>query len=52
VMSVPDPARVVVDAGLKSMAFDSGMPVVADDCARCRVLIQLPSKHQHVGQAR
>ena len=34
VMSVPDPARVVVDAGLKSMAFDSGMPVVAGDCAR------------------
>ena len=31
VMSLPDPARVVVDAGLKSMAFDSGMPVVVDD---------------------
>ena len=30
-MSLPDPARVVVDAGLKSMAFDSGMPVVVDD---------------------
>jgi D-serine deaminase-like pyridoxal phosphate-dependent protein len=29
VMSAPEPHRVVVDAGLKSMAFDSGMPGVA-----------------------
>lgn len=29
VMSTPEPRRVVVDAGLKSMAFDSGMPGVA-----------------------
>ena len=29
VMSTPEPHRVVVDAGLKSMAFDSGMPSVA-----------------------
>jgi 3-hydroxy-D-aspartate aldolase len=29
VMSMPEPTRAVVDAGLKSMAFDSGMPDVA-----------------------
>lgn len=29
VMSMPEPRRAVVDAGLKSMAFDSGMPEVA-----------------------
>ncbi len=29
VMSLPEPTRAVVDAGLKSMAFDSGMPEVA-----------------------
>jgi len=29
VMSTPEPGRVVVDAGLKSIAFDSGMPEVA-----------------------
>lgn len=29
VMSLPEPRRAVVDAGLKSMAFDSGMPEVA-----------------------
>jgi D-serine deaminase-like pyridoxal phosphate-dependent protein len=28
VMSTPEPTRAVVDAGLKSMAFDSGMPEV------------------------
>ena len=28
VMSMPEPTRAVVDAGLKSMAFDSGMPEV------------------------
>ncbi|HSS65691.1 MAG TPA: DSD1 family PLP-dependent enzyme [Gammaproteobacteria bacterium] len=28
VMSLPEPTRAVVDAGLKSMAFDSGMPEV------------------------
>ena len=31
VMSVPASDFVVVDAGLKSLAFDSGMPVVATD---------------------
>lgn len=29
VMSTPEPRRVVVDAGLKSIAFDSGVPEVA-----------------------
>ena len=33
VMSTPEPGRVVVDAGLKSMAFDAGMPLVVDDLA-------------------
>ena len=28
VMSTPNPARAIVDAGLKALAFDSGMPVV------------------------
>ncbi len=31
VMSLPEATRAVVDAGLKSMAFDSGMPEVAGD---------------------
>ena len=31
VMSVPNSEFVVIDAGLKSLAFDSGMPLVADD---------------------
>lgn len=31
VMSVPNKEFVVVDAGLKSLAFDAGMPLVADD---------------------
>ncbi len=30
VMSVPDPEHAVVDAGLKAIAFDSGMPIVED----------------------
>lgn len=30
VMSTPAPERAVVDAGLKSMSVDSGLPVVAD----------------------
>ena len=28
VMSTPNPARAIVDAGLKALAFDSGLPVV------------------------
>lgn len=30
VMSRPDPGKVIVDAGLKALATDSGMPTVAD----------------------
>jgi D-serine deaminase-like pyridoxal phosphate-dependent protein len=30
IMSVPTASRAICDAGLKSMAFDSGLPVVAD----------------------
>jgi D-serine deaminase-like pyridoxal phosphate-dependent protein len=30
IMSVPTPTRAICDAGLKSMAFDSGLPVVFD----------------------
>jgi D-serine deaminase-like pyridoxal phosphate-dependent protein len=29
IMSVPSPERAICDAGLKSMSFDSGLPVVA-----------------------
>jgi len=47
VMSVGDGTRVIVDAGLKSLAVDSGLPIVWHDGTESRQLVYTAANDEH-----